>query len=100
MPEPMSPEIAHALRQHSIEVVETPKHYLLTRGECIALLERTADGIGSLGSTGMLTPNGLAFLMWQDGVAMLAAKGTLITATESQAEAIRAFSSDVKSALG
>ena len=96
----MPPEIAQRLRERSIEIVETEKHYLLTRGECLALVERTPEGIGSIGSTGMLTPNGLAFLVWQDGSAMLAAKGNFTAATASQARAIGDFSSDLKSVLG
>jgi len=81
-------------------VVETATHFLLARGECMALVERTAEGIGSAGSTGMMTPSGLAFLYSGEGRDMLAAKGSLVPATPEQSAAMRAFSADLKSILG
>jgi hypothetical protein len=96
----MAPEIAARLRERGFQVVDTATHYLLSRGECIALLERTPAGPGSLGSTGILTPNGLAYLVLREGCDMLAARGSLVPATPAQSEAVRAFSADLKSILG
>jgi hypothetical protein len=96
----MSPETIARLREREIQVVETASYYLLLRGDCIALLERTPAGAGSLGSTGILTPNGLAYLVAGEGGDLLAAKGSLVPATPEQSAAIRAFSADLKSLLG
>ena len=47
----------------------------------------------------MMTPQGLAYLVWRDGQPMLAAKGGETAATAEQVEAIRKFSEDLKAAL-
>jgi hypothetical protein len=51
------------------------------------------------GSTRIMTEQGLAFLVWREGVAMLTAKGTEVPATPDQLEAIRRFTEDLKTAL-
>jgi hypothetical protein len=96
----MPPEIAERLREHGIQAVETATYYLLTRGDCIAVAQRTATGIATPGSTGLLTPTGLAYLVAGDQGDMLAAKGSLVPATPEQSAAIRASSADLKSILG
>ena len=96
----MNPEIRSRLEGGNILVAaETTTHYLLVRGECIALVERTASGCGSIGSTGILTPGGLAFLVWRDGRALLAAKGSEVEAGDEQVADICRFSQDLKAAL-
>jgi len=75
-------------------MVDGPAVSIYVRGDCIA-----AVGGGSQGSTGMLTPQGLAYLVWRDGQPMLAAKGAETPATPEQVEAIRKFSEDLKTAL-
>jgi hypothetical protein len=47
----------------------------------------------------MLTPQGLAYLVWRDGQPLLAAKGVETPASPGQVEAIRKFSEDLKTAL-
>ncbi len=54
---------------------ETPSHYLFARDNCIALVERAPSGFGSIGSTGVFTGRGLAYLVWRAGRAFLAGKG-------------------------
>ena len=76
-------------------MVEGPAVSIYVRGECIA-----AVGGGSQGSTGMLTPQGLAYLVWRDGLPLLSSKGAETPATPEQVEAIRRFSEDLKTALG
>ena len=74
-------------------MVEGPALSIYVRGDCIAVVG------GTLGSTGMLTPQGLAYLIWRDGRPLLAAKGTETPATPQQVEAIGKFSEDLKAAL-
>jgi hypothetical protein len=75
-------------------MVEGPAVSIYMRGECIGMV-----GSGSQGSTGMLTPQGLAFLVWRDGQPVLASKGAETPATPEQVEAIHKFSEDLKTAL-
>ena len=72
---------------------------MFARDNLIALVERTAGGYGSIGSTGILTERGLAYLVWRDGQAFLAGKGFELPAAAEQVEAIRLFSEDLKAAL-
>ena len=96
----MNPETRSRLdRKNILVAAETRTHYLLVRDECIALVERTAAGCGSIGGTGILTPHGLAFLVWREGRALLAAKGSEVEAGDELVEDIRRFSQDVKAAL-
>ncbi len=66
---------------------------LYVRGNCVAAVG------GTQGSTGLITESGLAYLVWQDGVAMLSSKGSEVPATPEQVEEIRKFTEDLKSAL-
>ena len=72
---------------------------MFARDNLIALVERTAKGYGSIGSTGILTERGLAYLVWRDGQAFLAGKGFELAATDEQVAAVRRFSEDLKAAL-
>jgi len=80
-------------------LTETRSYAMFARDNLIALVERTADGYGSIGSTGVLTERGLAYLIWRDGQAFLAGKGFEQPATEEQVAAVRKFSGDLKAAL-
>ena len=80
-------------------VAETAAHYLFTRDNFIALVERREEGLGSIGSTGMLTEQGLAYLVWRDGQAFLKSKTSETPAGEAQVAAIRDFSRDLESAV-
>ena len=74
-------------------MVQGPVVSIYVREECIAVVG------GTQGSTGMLTPQGLAYLIWREGQPFLASKGAEVPATPEQVEAIRKFSEDLKSAL-
>lgn len=74
-------------------MVQGPAVSIYVREECIAAVG------GTQGSTGMLTPHGLAYLVWRDGKPILACKGAEVPATAEQVEAIRKFSEDLKAAL-
>jgi hypothetical protein len=72
---------------------------MFARDNLIALVERTADGYGSIGSAGILTGQGLAYLVWRDGQAFLAGKGFEPPATDERVAAVQKFSEDLKAAL-
>ena len=94
------PEVTARLRERGIEVVaEGNGRAVLARDNCVALAELSDTGFGSVGSTGMMSAAGLAFLVWREGKAYLAAKGNEAEADVAQVDAIRRFSADLKSAL-
>jgi hypothetical protein len=80
-------------------ISETRTHYMFVRDNLIALVERTPEGFGSIGGTGLLTDRGLAYLVFRDGQAFLAGKGFEQPATPEQIAQVRKFSEDLKSAL-
>jgi len=74
-------------------MVEGPAVSIYVRDNCIAAVG------GSQGSTGLMTEQGLAYLVWREGLPYLAAKGSETPATPEQVEAIRKFSEDLNTAL-
>ena len=78
---------------------ETRSHYLFARDNLVALVERTPEGYGSIGSTGIWTGRGIAYLVWRDGQAFLTGKGFEQLATDQEVAAVRKFSDDLKAAL-
>ena len=105
----MTPETAARLAGCGIQLAaETPQYSMFMRGSCVALVKPgtggktagvTAAGTG-IGSSGMMTEAGLAFLVWREGLPYLAAKGRETPASSAQAEEIQKFSLDLKRALG
>lgn len=97
----MNPETAERLRIRNIQLVsETKGHYVFARDNCLTLVERTESGFGSIGSTGVMTEAGLAYLFWREGRAVLLGKGSEGSAEPAQVETIQRFSEDLKTALG
>ena len=97
----MTPEIAARLAVLGIQVMGEAKAYsIFSRGNCLGLAQRDETGFTSLGSSGMMTDAGLAYLVWRDGCPLLVAKQRETQADTGQVEAIRQFSSDLKAALG
>ncbi len=96
----MSPEIAARLKSSKIEIAaEAGGRRLFVRGETLAFVELSAEGFASIGSTGLMTQRGVAFLVWSNGQPMLSAKGGQLPATPAQVEAIQQFSADLKASL-
>ena len=92
----MTPKLAAAGIQL---VTETKTHFLFVRDNFIALVERRNDGFGSIGSTGMMTENGLAYLVWRGEQAFLKSKTGEQPAAQTQVDEIRRFSADLTAAL-
>ena len=97
----MNPEIADRLARQNFQLLsQSSRHFLIGRDACIALVERTTSGFGSIGSSGLMTESGLAYLIWREGQARLVGKGGENAASAEQVDAIRRFSQDLKAALG
>ena len=97
----MTPETAARLAGCGIQLAaESPAYNMFVRGCCVALANPgAADGTG-IGSSGMMTEAGLAFLVWREGRPYFAAKGRETPASPAQVEEIQQFSLDLKRALG
>jgi hypothetical protein len=92
----VNPEIAARLQKLDITWSATEKGYtFFTRGQCAAI----AHGL-SLGSSGLMTETGLAYLVWREDRPFLAGHGGGETAaTPEQVETVRRFSADLKTVL-
>ena len=66
---------------------------IYVRDNCIAAVGETQ------GSTGLMTEQGLAYLVWRDGQAFLAGKSGETQATAEQVETIQRFSQDLARGL-
>ncbi len=96
----MSPELAARLAVYRIQLLSEAKEYsIVARDACFAMLYRADDPAPGIGSSGMMTENGLAYLVWREGEARLVSKGCEIRASAEQVEAIRSFSEDLKSVV-
>ncbi|MEI9973300.1 MAG: hypothetical protein WDO73_15405 [Ignavibacteriota bacterium] len=96
----MTAEIAERLAACDIQMAAQAKDYsMFVRGNCVALVQTVDDRFTSIGSSGMLTENGLAYLVWVDGKAMLSTHGSQVAADTEQVDAIRRFSEDLKSVI-
>jgi len=80
-------------------VAETPAVTAFARDTCVAMAGASAGGGLTLGSTGIMTENGVAYLVWREGRPWLAAKGAEVPAAPEQVDAIRRFSEDLQAAL-
>jgi hypothetical protein len=99
----VSPEISARLANLHIELAaETNSHWVFAREGCIALAHRRDDGgFASLGSSGVMTEQGLAYLLWKAGQPLLAAHGgNELPADAETVAAIQQFSRDLQTALG
>jgi hypothetical protein len=76
-----------------VKMTEGPVVSLYARGNCVAAVGSTQ------GSTGLMTEQGLAYLVWREGIALLASKAGEAQATPEQVEEIQRFTEDLKIAL-
>jgi hypothetical protein len=82
-----------------LPAMEITTHYVFERDGFVALVERTTDGFGGVGSPGILTGNGFAALVRRGKRSYFIAKNFEQEARPEQVEALRRFSADLKSAL-
>jgi len=83
-----------------IEVIaETKEYRIYARENCVAMVHFTQSGDAAIGSSGMMTEGGVAYLMWRESGPVLVGKGVEIPASAEQVETLRAFSGDLKKHL-
>ena len=96
----MTPEIAARLESCAIQLAaQTLEYSMFVRGACTALVRAESGEFTSLGSSGLMTEDGLAYLFWQAGKAMLLSHGRQTEASDEQARSIQEFSQDLKKAI-
>jgi len=96
----VTPELAGRLAAGGILMAaEAGDYCMFVRGNCVALVQSAGERFTSIGSSGMLTEKGLAYLVWSGGKAWLSSHGSQVEADAGQVEAIRKFSEDLKKAI-
>jgi hypothetical protein len=96
----VSPEIAARLAACEIALAAQAQDYcMFVRGNCVALVRTESGRFTSMGSTGMLTEKGLAYLVWHDGKAWLSSHGSELQAETGQVDEILRFSKDLKKTI-
>ncbi len=75
------------------------QYVLLARDGFAALVSVDGGALGRIGSSGLVTPNGLAMLVWRGESACFVGKGFDAPATAEQLDRMRAFTTDLESAL-
>jgi hypothetical protein len=75
------------------------RHFVCHRGGFVALVERTPEGFGAIGSSGLITGKGFAALVWRAGKPFFVTKGYEQPASQAEVEALRSFASGLETAL-
>ena len=88
---------AAGIRLVPLQGLET--HFVFERDGFVAIVERAGDGLGQIGSAGLLTEKGFAALVWKEGKAFFVAKGLERPASEEQVVLLRRFDTDLRQAL-
>lgn len=99
-PESVNSEIAARLQALEITWFATEKGYtMFTRGSCAAVGHEQRASM-SIGSSGLMTENGFAYLVWREKRAYLVTHGGRESpASDEQLDTLRRFSADLKSAF-
>jgi hypothetical protein len=96
----VTPEIAARLVSLDIQFhTQARGYYLFVRDNCAAFAHER-EGTIALGSSGIMTEQGLAYLMWREEQPFLASHGGgEMPANDEQVAAVRRFAADLRSAL-
>jgi len=98
---PIEATLAARLDASNITLMAEAKAYtIFVRDNCIALVHRNGAAFSSIGSSGIMTENGLAYLVWREDRPVLVGKGIELPADDARVAGIRQFSLDLKAALG
>ncbi len=96
----MTPEIAGRLEACGILMAAEAQDYcMFVRGNCVALVQSAGERFTSIGSSGIMTEKGLAYLFWSDGKTWLSSHGSRVEADAGQVDEIRKFSEELKTAI-
>jgi len=94
-------QILEKLAAANIQIIpsEITSHFILERDGFVAFVERREQAFGNIGAPGLMTERGYAALIWRGDQAFFAGKGFEQPASPEQVQQIRAFGTDLASAL-
>jgi hypothetical protein len=94
-------EIFEKLVAAGIQMIpaEITSHFILERDGFVSFVERRENAFGNIGTPGLITDRGFAALIWRGDQAFFVGKGFEQPASPDQVQKIRAFASDLASAL-
>jgi hypothetical protein len=82
-----------------LPAVDITTHYVFERDGFVALVERTPDGFGGIGSAGILTGTGFAALIHRGDRSYFVAKNFEQEARPDQVAALKGFSTDLNGCI-
>ncbi len=82
-----------------LPVVDIQTHYVFYRDGFAALVERAEGGFGAVGSSGLLTEQGYAALVWRSGRAFFVGRTYERPAGDSEVQSLRRFAADLEQAV-
>ena len=74
-------------------------HFVFERDGFVALVERSDDRFGRIGTAGLVTVSGFAALVWRNGEARFIGRGVDQPASDEQVQALRRFQKDLEESL-
>ena len=80
-------------------IAETKEYRIYGRENCVAVVHFTQSGDAAIGSSGIMTENGLAYLVWRGEKPLLMGKGVELDAAPEQVDTLRRFSEDLKNLI-
>ena len=94
-------ETLEKLAAAGIQIIpaEVTSHFILERDGFVAFVERREQAFGNIGAPGLMTDRGYAALIWRGDQSFFVGKGFEQPASTEQVEKIRAFASELESAL-
>ena len=94
--------ILEKLAAAGIQIIpaEITSHFILERDGFVAFVERREDAFGNVGAPGLMTEQGFAAFVWRGSQGFFVRKGFEQPASPEQVRKMRAFASDLASALG
>jgi hypothetical protein len=96
----VTPELSARLAVYRIQLLSEAKEFsIVARDTCFALLYKADHPAAGISSSGMMTENGMAYLIWREGEPRLVSKGSEIPASAEEVAAIRSFAEDLKAVI-
>jgi hypothetical protein len=94
-------EIFEKLVAAGIQIIpaEITSHFIFERDGFVSLVERRDGAFGNIGAPGLMTEGGFAALIWRGDQGFFVGKGFERPASPEQVQKMRAFASDLASAL-
>lgn len=94
-------QILEKLAAAGIQIIpaEITSHFILERDGFVAFVERRENAFGNVGAPGLMTEQGFAALIWRGDQGFFVRRGFEQPASPEQVEKMRAFASDLASAL-